>query len=276
MKTLWNRRLVAVRGEGVLDFLQGLVTQDMHKLGSSAGAVFLNAKGRMISDALFYNQADGVFVDVPVEVVHSVANMLVRHKLRLPLKIDMLPVNELAVGWAKEGGLVDPRWSGLPHRIIGKSEGEESSSECEEYKRMRLLAGIPEGPSEIPYESAIPIHYNFDLFNCISFNKGCYTGQELVTRTIRRGVVRKRVFTIHSTGELDKGTTLRCGERDIGTVIATQGNIGLAMLQLPDVSGELMALNERGQIKEAVAKVSGPLVIDGQNVELVVPGYMQD
>ena len=202
--------------------------------------------------------------------------MLTRHRLRLPLSIDK--IDDVAVGWTADGTastdgvrvFADPRTSCLPNRWIGKAVGGASGDETE-YRRQRLLCGVPEG-AEIPADAAIPILYNFDFFNCVSFNKGCYTGQELVTRTIRRGVVRRRVVVLQAgqATTLSVGAKVEYGGSDIGTVIAAHDSVGLALVQIGSEGG----LNLKSQLKEAVEQIDQTTVtIGGGAGRIELPSY---
>lgn len=100
--------------------------------------------------------------------------------------------------------LHDPRTVWQMQRFLVKTTEykafAESNSESlireGRYNRERILAGVPEGPFEIAAQKAIPLEYNFDLMKAIDMHKGCYLGQELITRTLHRGVVRKRLFPL--------------------------------------------------------------------------------
>ena len=269
-------------GSGAPQFLQGLVTQDV--VGGKAGghdsvaSLFLNPKGRVISDAIFHfpKNDESIILDVPQGNADSISSMLARHKLRLPLTIEKMEDECVCADW----GLVnDPRSSELPGRRIVRINSEDIDAtvpgRLAEYRKRRLLAGIPEGPEEVPKDSIVPIFYNFDLFNCISFTKGCYTGQELVTRTLRRGVVRKRLFPIRIRGKMNVGDAVFYADEKIGEVIACEEEVGLAQLSIP-----ADALNDRSQIQHALEKLdmkkfslrSDDVTSD---VELVVPRYMK-
>ena len=139
------------------------------------------------------------------------------------------------------------------------------------------MNGIPEGPVEIVRGKAIPMEFNIDLMNAISERKGCYMGQELVTRTLHRGVVRKRILPVQlfewdqsvdtfspdptktfagvepeadlmpveptdATKFLD--VTAIQSERSFGRIIRVFGNIGLALVRLDTMTpGGLFALH---------------------------------
>lgn len=75
------------------------------------------------------------------------------------------------------------------------------------YTWLRMINGISEGSKEIHHDDAIPLECNLDMFDGVSFNKGCYLGQELVARSKHTGVIRKRHIPFISLGnfsDIDK------------------------------------------------------------------------
>lgn len=287
LHALTSRQLISVKssgGKSVVDFLQGLVTQDMRRFEKTTtnvlGTVFLNSKGRMLVDGLIWKRdaQSSYFVDVPVESADHIASMLVRHKLREPFSIEVVPTVDLAVhvDVTRTQGESDPRSIDLPTRMIQKPD--QFSSELEQFeerfKSIRMKACVPEGPSEIPYDSAIPVFYNFDLMDSISLAKGCYTGQELVTRTLRRGVVRKRCFGLN-LGQIadDLSNLVICSPdgTEIGRVVASAGGYGIGLVQL---GGN--PLNDRMQVQAAWDRWADKKVIVGNGIqaEMFLPKYV--
>eukprot|EP00252_Welwitschia_mirabilis_P014857 TRINITY_DN32901_c0_g1_i1.p1 TRINITY_DN32901_c0_g1~~TRINITY_DN32901_c0_g1_i1.p1 ORF type:complete len:417 (+),score=69.13 TRINITY_DN32901_c0_g1_i1:131-1381(+) len=109
------------------------------------------------------------------------------------------------------------------------------------YLLRRLKEGVPEGPKEIPKGEAIPLEYNLAGLNAISFDKGCYVGQEFIARTHHRGVIRKRILPvtfIRDTGEVvDQGVASKSDVIDssgkaVGIITTAIGSQGLALLRL--------------------------------------------
>lgn len=144
--------------------------------------------------------------------------------------------------------LTDPRCGYLGYRGVFPSDTipplVEADKEVDEiyYLMMRLDLGIAEGCSEIPKGQAIPLEYNLAWLNAISFEKGCYVGQELIARTHHRGVIRKRIMPIEfvsDAGEdveqmvvpgaeiLDAAT-----QKKVGDVMTVLGSKGLGLIRL--------------------------------------------
>jgi folate-binding protein YgfZ len=237
------------------------------------GSLFLNPKGRIISESIVKFADDGVLIDVPESNADSIASMLSRHKLRHPIQIDKFD-DFIVCADMNVGG--DPRSPELPGRkyVRKGEEGVVDSLEGQRgYTKRRLLAGVAEGSDEITKDSIVPIFFNFDLLNCISFTKGCYTGQELVTRTLRRGIVRKRLFPIvKGETELKKGDSVCYKGERIGDLIVSEGEVGLAQLTLPSNTG----LNDLGQIRDTIKEIDmDQFSVGNEKVKLVVPQYMR-
>ncbi|KAH7421088.1 hypothetical protein KP509_13G040000 [Ceratopteris richardii] len=169
------------------------------------------------------------------------------------------PAAQASVEGDNEGYLwfKDPRNRALGYRGIFPSERipplVEADKEVDEiyYLLMRLELGVAEGCNEIQKEKAIPLEYNLEWLNAISFEKGCYVGQELIARTHNRGVVRKRImpfkFVNDSGGDLylhlkdvDQGSVPGAGAeildirngKKVGDVTTVVGSRGLGMIRL--------------------------------------------
>ncbi|EFJ14250.1 hypothetical protein SELMODRAFT_120802 [Selaginella moellendorffii] len=152
----------------------------------------------------------------------------------------------------------DPRLDALGFRGVFSSgitppliEADQEVDE-EYYLLWRLEQGVPEGPAEIPGGEAIPLEYNMAALNAISFEKGCYVGQELIARTHYRGEIRKRLMPVNfvlENGEemregVARGTEIVDGEtgKKVGSVITALGSRGLAMVRLEAAAKDRLKL----------------------------------
>ncbi|KAL8166167.1 hypothetical protein V2J09_007666 [Rumex salicifolius] len=144
----------------------------------------------------------------------------------------------------------DPRLSCLGFRGVFPSNSTpplvEADEETDEgnYLLWRLEKGVAEGSTEIPKGEAIPLEYNLAGLNAISFDKGCYVGQELVARTHHRGVIRKRLLPLKFVNdhgqELEQRVapgseiTVSDSGKKVGTVTTALGSRGLGLLRLEE------------------------------------------
>ncbi|XP_038687320.1 putative transferase At4g12130, mitochondrial isoform X2 [Tripterygium wilfordii] len=177
--------------------------------------------------------------------------------------------DEIGWQWFK-----DPRLDCLGLRGIFKSGTTpplvEADKETDEgnYFLWRFETGVAEGSNEIPKGVAMPLEYNLAGLNAISFDKGCYVGQELIARTHHRGVIRKRVLPLRfldDSGKVDQKVAPdsdvidNSSGKKIGTVTAALGSRGLGLLRLDEALKVSSSLTIQGQ--------------DGLKVKAIRPGW---
>ncbi|HYA73223.1 MAG TPA: folate-binding protein, partial [Roseiarcus sp.] len=132
----------------------------------------------------------------------------------------------------------DPRLSALGHRAIlprakAVAVGEASVGE---YEALRISLGVPKGGVDFAYGEAFPHEADMDLFHGLDFQKGCYVGQEVVSRMRHRGEVRKRVVRVRLDGPAPApGATVMDGELRVGVLGSSSGRRALALLRLDRV-----------------------------------------
>lgn len=152
----------------------------------------------------------------------------------------------------------DPRCGDLGYRGVFPCDTipplVEADKEVDEiyYLLMRLDLGVAEGCSEIPKEKAIPLEYNLAWLNAISFEKGCYLGQELIARTHHRGVIRKRVMPIKFVNDAGEGVEQMVvpgaeildtvTQKKVGDVTTVLGSSGLGVIRLEATSKDATQL----------------------------------
>ena len=213
------------------EFLQGLVTNDMYRLDESnegsvaASAAFLTPKGRVIAEVIVYRVAPDVFVlDCAMDVAPTVAKLLNFYKLKKDVSVrdasESYNVWEImSTGQAEQGRKAlsdvakativvnDPRWQRLGCRILSSCQKPVHAEELRKalkksgfmetklqtWTLWRMMNGIVEG---MEAKDKIVQELNMEKLNGVSFEKGCYTGQELVARTHHKGQVRKRVLPV--------------------------------------------------------------------------------
>ncbi len=91
---------------------------------------------------------------------------------------------------------------------------------------------MPEGGKDYEFGDAYPHEADLDLFNGVSFKKGCYVGQEVVSRMQHKTVVRKRVVMVSGAAGLAAGADILFGEAAVGRVGSVDGRHALDMLRL--------------------------------------------
>jgi folate-binding protein YgfZ len=245
-----ERDVVAMRGPDAVEYLQGQCSQDVVALGvgECADALLLSPQGKV--DALVRVTRIGdeeMVLDVDGGYGAAVAARLERFKLRVKAEIGRLEWRCLALrGPAAAGVEGAPGTLALPFAWGGVSgidllgadpQTPAGARAClpEAWEAVRVEAGIPRMAAEID-DRTIPAEAGL-LQRCVSFEKGCYTGQELVARLDARGnrvarLLRGIVFDAPAdvSPEAVHGADVLVGDKTVGTVTSAAWSPGLGTL----------------------------------------------
>ena len=249
---LRDRGAVHVVGPGATAFLQNLLTNDVAALPHDEGryAALLSPQGKIVADMLvtpaMTEIGAGFWLDLPRALVPQVVEALNRYKLRAKVVIEDLSDSVAVVAvWETDRPRVvgeifrDPRHPDLGWRVICVvSEAEDIAARfghagMEAYERWRIAHGVPRGGVDFTYGEAFPHEASMDRFHGVDFHKGCYVGQEIVSRVEHRGTARKRVAPVILDGaQPDIGVPVTAGEIEVGVMGSSIPGRGLALLRL--------------------------------------------
>ena len=251
-----SRALIRVAGPDAHPFLHNLLTQDVETLapGELRFGALLSPPGRLLFDLFLRGEADGVLLDVAADRRDALAQRLAIYKLRAHVTVepDDAPIFACWPGVA-EGFTQDPRAPGLGGRRYG-GEGGTNATEAD-YQRHRLAAGAPDPATDAPSDKTYPIEANFDLFNGIDFQKGCFVGQETTSRMKRRGSIKNRMLPLAFDGPPPPfGAEVLNGTLRAGEVLGGIDGAAMALLRLD--------------------RLEGALTVDGRPVEARWPDWM--
>ncbi|KPF73072.1 folate-binding protein [Bosea sp. AAP35] len=256
---LIDRGVIRVSGEDARDFLQNLVTNDMDAVTpDQAGyGALLTPQGKIISDALIVavpdHEGGGFLLDTPLLQTTDLMKRLKLYKLRAKVTLDDLTEATAVIastdGSALPGdaGLVytDPRLPALGQRAMTDRAGaaEIAPAPMEDYHARRIALGIPDGGRDFAYGDAFPHEALLDQIGGVSFKKGCYIGQEVVSRMQHRGTARTRVVPIIFEGGIaaETGAEAMAGGKALGRIGSAANGRALAMLRLDRVADALAA-----------------------------------
>lgn len=240
-----DRAILAIAGRDAEALLNRLFTRNL--LGMSHGearyAALLSPQGKLLFDFLVLRQRDAFQLDCPRDLAADLAKRLTMFRLRAEATIagpdDELHVaagwNGFAVSDAPAGVDVyrDPRHPALGWRIVGPHRRLAPSIGTDDYATHRVALGIPESGRDWVYGDSFVHDANLDLLNGVDFDKGCYVGQEVVSRVHHRGSARKRVAGVRFLGDApDQGADLVAGPLAVGRVTTVVGGQGLASVRL--------------------------------------------
>jgi tRNA-modifying protein YgfZ len=285
-----DRGVVKVSGEDARKFLDNLVTTnvDILRPGDGRFGALLTPQGKIIADFLVTEasetQGGGFVFDVPLVLAQALADKLKFYKLRAKVSVENLSaqLGVLAV-WDGEPTMkpdlafADPRDPALGWRLfvpedlaadIAAAIGAELL-DSGAYDAHRIARGAPRGGADFIYGDAFPHEANMDRLHGVDFDKGCYVGQEVVSRMQHRGTARTRIVRIKLDGPApDAGLPITAGDKPVGTMGSSAEGIGLALLRVDRVADALdagLTLNAGGipinlmapdEIKTSPAKAS--------------------
>jgi folate-binding protein YgfZ len=244
---LADRAVVRVTGAAARTFLQGLITNDIDKAkpGGAIHAGLLTPQGKILFDFFVVPAANGFLLELAKAKAGELAQRLGFYKLRAQVEIAEDPSFTVAASWGappklSEGAIAysDPRLPGLGLRILLPANIDAGNLGCtlaseDEYHANRIALGVPEGGRDYAFGDAFPHEAMFDRLAGVDFNKGCFVGQEVVSRMEHRGTARKRIVGVEGEGPLPaSGTEITAGGAPIGTLGSVSGSSGLALLRL--------------------------------------------
>jgi tRNA-modifying protein YgfZ len=242
LSVLPDRGVVSVTGPDAIKLLHGLVTNDAGLLEQQPAifAGLLSPQGKILFDFFIVKTPDGALLDVARDQAAALVKRLTMYKLRAAATIadvstDYGVVAVFGDDAQFENGLVypDPRLPALGLRaIVAAGDAIAATSDAAEYLVFRVGLGVPEGGRDYAFGEAFAHEALFDQLHGVSFTKGCYVGQEIVSRMEHRGTARKRVVPVNADGPLAEGAPLLAGDVEIGRVGSVAGARGLAMLRL--------------------------------------------
>lgn len=259
---LEERGILSVAGPDRRTFLQGLISNDVNKVDESRAIYsgFLTAQGRFLHDFFLVEIGDLFHLDGEAARLDDLRRRLSLYKLRAKVTLaadDSMAVIALlgpgthaALGLPEDRGsarpfqggvvYVDPRLAGLGARAILPKDRIDALARAgfaqgrfEDYDRLRLSLGVPDGSRDMPVEKALLLESGFDELDGIDWKKGCYIGQELTARMKYRALVKKRLMPVRIDGPVPPpGTPVMLDDQDAGEMRSAADTIGLALLRL--------------------------------------------
>jgi folate-binding protein YgfZ len=278
---LAHRGIIEISGPDAPEFLQGLLTNDVSTL-QSGPAIFsgifaglLSPQGKILFDFLLYRQGSRFLLDCRVANVPDLIKRLGLYKLRANVNItDATAEYTVAALWGEGGedtlagfdaGFPDPRYAPLGLRLVlprtalmrlSALEGRPQVSEVA-YHAHRIAHAVPEGGADYPYGDTFPHEACYDQLNGVSFKKGCYVGQEVVSRMQHRATTKRRIVAVEGEAPLMRDTPLIAGETAIGALGSADGARGIGMVRL-DRAAEALAGGETIMAGEVPVRLHKP------------------
>ncbi|CDM57027.1 MULTISPECIES: YgfZ/GcvT domain-containing protein [Rhizobium] len=239
---LKNRSLIRVSGSEAQSFLQNLITTDIAALSADEArpGALLTPQGKILFDFMIWRDGDRFVIETDHHQRDALLKRLTMYKLRAA--IDLSPAGEgMTVSWENtNNGLADSRFTKAGITLV-RQPGQHGTDDLEAYDALRIANGIAVSGQDYALQDAFPHDVLMDFNGSLSFKKGCYVGQEVVSRMQHRGTARRRVVTVKAEVALpSSGTEITAAGKPVGALGSVVGKGGLAIVRI-DRAGEAMA-----------------------------------
>ncbi len=236
------RTILKVTGSDRIEFLQGLITNDMERLSSGPiYAALLTPQGKYLSDFFVLNDPTdhkAILIDTHADLAPGLFKRLSFFRLRADVTIEESPLKVLrGTGEMPKGAVRDPRHSDLGWRLYGETEGQDET----DYDSIRVKHNIPEAFSELIPDETYILEAGFERIHGVDFKKGCYVGQEVTARMKHKTELRKGFVRVALLGPVCPGTEILAAGRAAGKICTVAGKEAIAYLRLDRAKNDLSA-----------------------------------
>ncbi|MGQ0740851.1 MAG: CAF17-like 4Fe-4S cluster assembly/insertion protein YgfZ [Alphaproteobacteria bacterium] len=237
---LTDRLVLSVSGPDAESFLQGLITNDiaLTREGRPIYAALLTPQGKILFDFIIRRNGERFLIDCAAERAGELTKRLGFYRLRAKIEINAEPRLAVAASWQTDesdlpSAFADPRLDALGRRTIAPETVLTAvNATLSDYHVHRITLGVPDS-ADLPPDTIFALDAGLEELNGVSFQKGCFIGQEVTARMKHRSVARRRVLIAEASTDLPvPGTPLVAGEREIGTLATSQSGRGLALVRL--------------------------------------------
>ena len=260
MQVRRDRAVLTLEGAETENFLHNLVTAAILGLAEREAryAALLTPQGKILFDFFVLKAAEGYLLDCAASQLEELMKRLMFYRLRAKIMIRARPDLEVGVSPSQPPGLdayVDPRTPLMGWRIITE---KGKLPEGSDYETQRIKLGLADSDGDIGSGQLFPHEANLDQLGAVSFSKGCYIGQEVVSRMEHRTTARSRILPVQFDGAAaPRDTAIKSADRIVGSVLSSAGNLALALIRLD-------RLNESEQ----------PLLTDGVRAHVHKPAWV--
>jgi hypothetical protein len=250
-----DRGVIRVHGADATKLLQDIITTDMSLLDGQPAvhAALLTPQGKILFEFFVVPTDGGYLLETGADQVAGLIKRLAMYKLRAKVEISDVggDYRVLAlwgesppsfVGMSRTLSFPDPRLPALGTRILteallapdGAFAADGADASAADYHAHRIALGVPEAGKDYALGDTFPHEADMDQLGGVSFTKGCFVGQEVVSRMQHRAHVRKRVVPVEAVAghDIPSGADVVTGTAVIGKIGSVAGRKGLALVRL--------------------------------------------
>lgn len=267
---LTDRSILRVAGADARGFLQNIITTDLDRLApaSMLPGALLTPQGKILFDFLIGTSGDGFILDCRRAAAEDFMKRLSLYRLRAKVTIELADQGLVAVGWEPDSDSLGTDSSAFRDlRFVDASVFRHYGPNLPcadagegDWTAFRIARGVPESGADFGSAEAFPHDALLDQMEGVGLRKGCYVGQEVVSRMQHRGTARRRFLVATATATLPApGTAVTVGGRPVGTLGSVAGNRALALVRID-------------RIREAM-DAGTPVVAGDVAVDLAIPDW---
>ena len=251
---LADSKFLSISGEDRGNFLQDLITNDIHKCDSTnlIYSCLLTPQGKFIADFFIIDHENSYLIETHKKFAEDLINKLKIYKLRAKVEINI--VNDLlSLSIIKNNDLLqsetdvllfkDPRNDKLGNKVfVAKKKFKEIKKKYnliednfEKYRELLIKNLIPFSSEDLIQDKSLLLENNFDKINAIDWEKGCYVGQEITARMKYRALLKKSIRAVEIiSGHVNCGNQINFNQNKVGEIISSFNKLAIAMLKIEE------------------------------------------
>jgi len=253
-----NSNFLEISGEDSADFLQNLITNDIYKMQNNniLYSCLLTPQGKFSSDFFIYKNNDSFILETHKKFYKELINKLNIYKLRSKIEIkdiinkySFVIFGNIKINNSYDIFITDPRNINLGKKLIQTDKTITTSSSIEEideikFHEIHIKNHVPYAPLDLITNKSLLLENNFEKINGISWDKGCYVGQEITARMKYRALLKKQIYSLKIvSGNINIQDKIVIDNNLIGEVISKANNYLLCMLNIKLIQNQFEEKN---------------------------------
>ena len=233
-----ERTVISISGDDRINFLQGLVTNDVAKAADNIiYTALLTPQGKFIVDFFVIGQGDRLLLDVATSHAQMLGQRLMMYRLRAKVEIAQTDlIVSRGTGPMPDGAIADPRHPALGWRAYSETDISDSTN----WNAVNVAYEVPTTGIELTEDTYI-LEAGFEALHGVDFKKGCFVGQEIVARMKHKTVLKKGLARVQISGTAQTGDAITADGKPVGTLHTISGDEALAYLRFDRAEGVMQA-----------------------------------
>lgn len=250
-----NRCFITIKGEDSKSFLQNIATIDMDKISNENGGwgCVLSPQGKFHYGFFIFEYENTLYLETTndniMEFGKYLSGFIINSKIEFGIVKDISVYADLTpntkCGAINVDGdilyLSDPRHNNMGTRLYAFNDKKvDTDTDFKEYEILRIKNGIPDLEIDAHFNKTYPLEINMDKFNGIDYEKGCYVGQEIVSRMHYRDSVKRNIYTVKAETNINAGDLIIDDTgKSAGGITSAVDNYGLASIRKQYIDDDL-------------------------------------